>query len=64
MVGNSLEDLHELLEAWKMKDDIQFGWKLDSVMNKREIVEKEISKREICGKWFASSLARNKKQKC
>ena len=47
-----------------MKDDIQFGWKLDSVLNKREIVEKEISKREICGKWFASSLARNKKQKC
>ena len=33
-----------------MKDDIQFGRKLDSVLNKREIVEKEISKCEICGK--------------
>ena len=46
-----------------MEDDIDFGRKLDSVMDEGEIEEKRMFKCEICGKeWFKKAL-RNETQK-
>ena len=50
LVGNDLEVLYELLEEGLMEDDIDFGRKLDSVMDEGEIEEKEMFKCEICDK--------------
>ena len=39
LVENDLEDLYELLEGEFLEDNIDFGRKLDSVMDKGEIEE-------------------------
>ena len=39
LVENDLEDLYELLERGLLEDNIDFGRKLDSVMDKGEIEE-------------------------
>ena len=54
-VGNDLEVLYELLQAGFLEDDIDFGRKLDSVMDEGEIEEKGMFKCEICGKECVSS---------
>ena len=55
LVGNDLEVLYELLEGGFLEDDIDFGRKLDSVMDEGEIEEKGMFKCEICGKECVSS---------
>ena len=63
LVGNDLEVLYEPLERGFLEDDIDFGRKLDSVMDEGEIEEKRMFKCEICGKeWFKKAL-RNETQK-
>ena len=57
MVQNNLEDLYELLERGLLEDNIDFGCKLDSVMDEGEIEEKGMFKCEICGKEYVSSRA-------
>ena len=47
LVGNDLEVLYELLEGGFLEDDIDFGRKLDSVMDEGEIEEKIMFKCEI-----------------
>ena len=41
LVGNNLEVLYELLQGGFLEDDIDFGRKLDSVMNEGEKKKKE-----------------------
>ena len=55
LVGNDLEVMYELLEAGFLEHDIDFGRKLDSVMDEGEIEEKGMFKYEICGKECVSS---------
>ena len=50
LVGNNLEVLYELLERGYLEDDIDYGRKLDSVMDEGEIEEKGMLRCEICGK--------------
>ena len=55
LVGNDLEDLYELLEGRFLEDDIDFGRKLEYVMDEGEIEEKGMFKYEICDKKGVSS---------
>ena len=50
LVGNKLEVFYELLEGRFLEDDIDFGRKLDSVMDEEKKKEKGMFKCEICGK--------------
>ena len=61
LVGNDLEVLYELLEEGFLEDDIDFGRKLDSVMDEGEIEEKGMFRHKICGKECINS--RGLKQK-
>ena len=69
LVGNNLEDFYERLKRGFLQDDINFGFKLDSVMDEGEIEEKGMFKCEVCGKECVSSrglkkASRNETQKC
>ena len=55
LVGNDLEDLYELLEGRFLEDDIDFGRKLEYVMDEGEIEGKGMFKYEICDKEGVSS---------
>ena len=57
LVGNNLENFYERLKRGFLEDDINFGCKLDSVMDEGEIEEKGMFKCEICGKEYVSSRA-------
>ena len=55
MIGNDLEVLYELQEGGFSKHAIDFGRKLNSVMDEGEIEAKRMFKCDIKGKEFASS---------
>ena len=50
LVGNDLEVLYEFLEGGCLEDGIDFGRKLDSIMDEGEIEKKDMFRCEICGK--------------
>ena len=43
LAGNNLEVLYELLEGGFLEDDIDFGRKLDFVMDEGEIEKRDVS---------------------
>ena len=55
LVGNNLENFYERLKRGFLEDDINFGCKLDSVMDEGEIEEKGMFICEVCGKECVSS---------
>ena len=63
LVGNDLEVLYQLLDGGFLKDDIDFGNKLDSVMDEGEIKEKGMFKCKICGKECVSSSGLKRHQR-
>ena len=62
LVGNNLEDFYERLERGFLEDDINFGCKLDSVMDEIEIEEKGMFICEVCGKECMSSRGSKRHQ--